>query len=109
MKNGMCPYFPREYPQNALHLLWILSLSAISLAVNQLYITIKRVALEVRLVIYVNLATMALTLGTSYLLMTGIGLIGAGLGWLPGQELGTAAVGVMMIRQLSEKGGGREL
>ena len=91
--------FGGEYSRNSLHLLWLLSLSSIPLAVNEIYVVLKRVQLAIRPMLYLYLAITALTLGLSYPLIAEIGLTGVGIGWVAGQGVVALVVGGMMVRQ----------
>lgn len=98
--------FGRVYSENALHLLWLLTLSAIPLAVNELYIAVKRVQLQVKDTAYIYWAIATLVIGISYVLSARIGLIGVGLGWIMGHTLvASALLGTSMIGKWRRRGG----
>ncbi len=99
--------FGSEYSENALKLLRILALSSIPLAINELYVVIKRVELKVKPVIYTYSGIIIPILGGSYILMNRVGLTGVGLGWLLGQGVVAIATSILIIRWLrSNKGAG---
>ena len=83
-------FFGKAYSENTLQLLWILTVSAIPLSLNYLYITIRRVEKKMRSVIWLSAFIAVATLVSSYFLLQVMGIKGAGIGWLASQ--GTAAL-----------------
>ncbi len=92
--------FGSEYSENALRLLWILALASIPFAINDLYVTINRVEFKVKPVIYTYLGAMVSVIGGSYILMSRVGLIGIGLGWILGQGAVAIPISMLIIRWL---------
>lgn len=92
--------FGSEYSENGLKVLWILALSSIPLAINELYVVMKRVELKVKPVIYVYSGIIIPTLGGSYVLMNTVGLTGVGLGWILGQGAVAIFTSVLIVRWL---------
>jgi O-antigen/teichoic acid export membrane protein len=97
--------FGSEYSENALKMLWILSLSSIPLAINELYVDVKRVELKMKPIIYVYSSMAILVLGACYILMGKLGLIGVAIGWTLGNGAVALVVGPLMIRWVKEGGG----
>ena len=79
--------FGEDYYRNATPLLWLLALSCIPYTFNRMYITLKKIEYEINTVIAINAAIAIIGLGSAYLLMNRIGLIGIGVGWLLGQGI----------------------
>lgn len=74
--------FGKEYTRNAFDLLKLLSISSIPLAVNTLYITIKRVQLRMKPLLLIHGFIAVATIGISAGLMDSRGIIGIGIAWL---------------------------
>jgi O-antigen/teichoic acid export membrane protein len=74
--------YGKEYSQNALILLQVLTLTAFPLAINSLFFTIKRVQKEMKSVIWMNVVIAVITLGMSYFLLPKLGLLAGGIAWL---------------------------
>ena len=90
----------REYSENAFRLMTIFALSSIPVAINDLYIVITRVKLQVKPVLYTNSGLAFTILLASYILMSKVGLAGAGLGWLLGHGIVAIFTGILIIRWL---------
>jgi len=84
--------FGRDYSGNAATLLRILSISSFPLAVNAVYLAIKQVQMNLRLVIALPAFIAIATLGLSYLLLPRMGINGAGFAWLITQGVVTAGI-----------------
>lgn len=84
--------FGRAYSQSGTMLLWVLAVSAIPVSINYIYMAINRVRFKIRSVVVMSAAIACLALGLSYFLMTGMGLLGIGIGWLIAQTLVAAAM-----------------
>jgi len=85
--------FGQSYSSNALHLLWILSLSSLPLAVNSLYTSILRVKSRLKELIAICGFIAVAVLLASYLLMPATGMVGIGYAWLGAQ----AAVAIYIL------------
>ena len=83
-------FFGKAYAENALQLLWILTVAAIPLGLNYVYITIRRVEKKMQSVIWLSAFIAVATLASSYFLLRIMGIKGAGIGWLVSQ--GAAAL-----------------
>ena len=74
--------FNKEFSQQSFELLRLLAISGIFSAISSLYLTIKRVQKDVRIINYINLAFSILLIGSCYLFLMSFGLIGVGYAWL---------------------------
>lgn len=91
--------FGREYSENATSLLWVLSLSAIPLTINYIFLALYRVRKNISALMIASAGATCLSLGFSYMLMRELGLIGVGIGWTLGQSIMAAIVVVPLLRQ----------
>jgi len=82
--------FGREYADSSASLLKIVAVSALPAAVTNLYLAGERVRKRLGSLIVTAGLVAAVTLATSYLLLPGMGLTGAGIGILAGQGVGAA-------------------
>lgn len=89
--------FGKTYSKNATALLWLFGISSIPLAINQLYMTVKRVQIDIKPIIYINSFITFFIIGGSYLLMSEIGLIGIGIAWVLGHGIAALTVGFFVI------------
>ena len=92
--------FGREYSENAFNMLRLLSLSAIPLALNNLYVAVKRVELKVKPVIYTYSSVAILILVISYMLMSRLSLVGVAIGFLLGQGIVALVISLMLIKRI---------
>ncbi|MFC1928295.1 lipopolysaccharide biosynthesis protein [Chloroflexota bacterium] len=90
--------FGNEYTQNSFWLLRFLALSWLPATINMLYISIIRVRMKIKPLIYIYAFTAIFIIGISYLLMNWIGLIGVGIAWLLTQSLVAMVVGPVMLK-----------
>jgi O-antigen/teichoic acid export membrane protein len=97
------PWFLRIFgPQYAAHgtrVLQCLALALPFMAVNVLYVTYARLARRVRRVMSVQVTIAALVLGLCFLLITPMGITGAGVAFLVGQGVVAIAVFPSVVRQ----------
>jgi O-antigen/teichoic acid export membrane protein len=84
--------FSKAYAENATQMLWILGIAAIPVAINSLFITIRRIQKKIDVVIWVGASIAIGTLTLSYLLLGQMGLVGIGLAWLISQGLVAIAI-----------------
>lgn len=89
--------FGQTYSENATRLLGLFIIGCIPFAINQIYLTIKRVQIDIKPMIYVNLLAAILVIGGSYLLMKTVGLIGIGIAWIFGQGVIAMFIGAYLI------------
>lgn len=76
--------FGKEYSTEGFLLLQIFSISTIPLSVNIIYLTIKNLKKESKIVALINGITAFITLFGSYIFMRDIGIISIGLSWTLG-------------------------
>lgn len=91
--------FGETYSEKATKLLWLFGVSSIPLAINQLYMTIKRVQIDIKPIIYINAFIAFFMIGGSYVLMNEIGLIGIGITWMLGQGLVALVIGLFVVKK----------
>ena len=84
--------FGSTYSENATTLLRILTVSALPLAVNIIYLHIKRVEKKLRIIVGLTLFVTVATLGLAYWLLPLMGINGAGIAWLVSQGIVALAV-----------------
>jgi O-antigen/teichoic acid export membrane protein len=77
--------FGRAYSDAGTRLLWMLALSALPLAVNDLFFSVRRVQQRMSGVIAGTLWVLLVTLGLSIILLPKVGLLGAGIAWFAAQ------------------------
>jgi O-antigen/teichoic acid export membrane protein len=79
--------FGIAYAQNATTLVRILALSSLPLAVNIVYLAIKRVEKKLKVMVSLTALVTVVTLGLTYLLLPHTGINGAGIAWLVSQSV----------------------
>ena len=89
----------KEYNENSYWLLVILSLSAIPLSSSELYIAVRRAQTRSKPIVYMTVLTTVLQLTISYILMSRMGIIGVGLGFLSGLVVGGLVVTVLLWKE----------
>jgi O-antigen/teichoic acid export membrane protein len=90
--------FGQSYSLNALHLLWVLSLSSLPLAIGYIYIGILRVTGRIKELMAIWGFVALAVLLASYLIMPVTGIIGIGYAWLVAQ---TVVAVYVLARRLS--------
>ncbi len=85
--------FGGAYSENAAIPLRIMTLSSLPLAINIVYLAVKRVQMRLKLIIGLTAFVAVATLGLSYWLLPRIGIDGAGIAWLISQ--GLVALGII--------------
>jgi O-antigen/teichoic acid export membrane protein len=84
--------FGKAYSEAGTSLLWILALSALPLAVNYLYFSVRRVQQRMAGVVASAVWLLIVTLGLSVVLLPRVGLLGAGIAWFAAQASLAAVV-----------------
>ena len=84
--------FGEGYSENSSHLLMLLSICTVPMAFNDLYANTKRIKNEMRPLILYNLTVATGTLGLGTLLMSRMGIIGVGFGFLLTEVFLTLAI-----------------
>ena len=92
--NKLLLIFGASYSQNGTALLRLLTLSAFPLALNYIYLSVKKVQKNLTAVILVSVFISLVTLAVSYWLLPGMGIGGVGIAYLAGQ--GTATLGIVI-------------
>jgi O-antigen/teichoic acid export membrane protein len=77
--------FGRAYSENTTRLIWIITPSIFPLSINYIYLSIKRIEKKMKRAVILSAVIAVITLGLSCFLLPGMGILGAGLGWLAGQ------------------------
>jgi O-antigen/teichoic acid export membrane protein len=80
--NQILSFFGVQYAEEGLHLLWMLAVSSIPLAVNEIFITICLLDKRIRPMIIMRIIIAAVTIGGGYFLIDLFGLNAFGLTWL---------------------------
>jgi O-antigen/teichoic acid export membrane protein len=98
--------FGKEYSENAKTLLWLLTLSAVPVSINYIFIAIMRVRKEIKKLNIACLTIFVVGTGLSYILMKTQGLLGVAYGWVAGQTLVAVifALPVVVRRPVSRSG-----
>jgi O-antigen/teichoic acid export membrane protein len=84
--------FGKAYSEAGTRLLWILALSALPLAVNYLYFSVRRVQQRMAGVVVSAVWVLVVTLWLTVALLPRIGLVGAGVAWFAAQASLAAVV-----------------
>ncbi|VVB84849.1 Polysaccharide biosynthesis protein [uncultured archaeon] len=94
--NKLLLLFSREYSVQAYEMLQLLSISSIFSAVISIFISIKKIQQEVRIINYLNFALSVLIIGFGYIALFKYGLVGLGYAWLGANAVVCAMIiGVM--------------
>jgi O-antigen/teichoic acid export membrane protein len=96
--------FGQAYADNAALLLRIAAVAVIPWGINYLYISIERVRKNIKGIVTVTAAATCLSLGSSYLLMLRMGLVGVGIGYAAGQTIVALSVVIHLWRRYSQAG-----
>lgn len=98
--------FGADYSENATRLLWVLAASALPAGINHIYFSTQRVAMKMGRVLGPAVLVTVATLGLSYLLLPGYGIIGAGISWLVAQSMVTLLVAPRLFRMMAADAAG---
>lgn len=90
--------FGADYSENATQLLWLLAASALPAGINHVYFSTQRVAMKMGHVLGPAVLVTVATLGMSYLLLPGYGIVGAGISWLVAQSVVSLLVAPRLFR-----------
>lgn len=91
--------FGKAYSVQATRLLWVLALSAIPIAVNSLYFSVRRVQNRMDQVLICMGLILGITLALGVVLLPRVGLIGAGIAWLVAQCTAAILIAVLYLFQ----------
>jgi O-antigen/teichoic acid export membrane protein len=78
-------FFGTAYAENATTLVRILAIASLPLAINIVYLAIKRVEKKLKVIVSLTAFIAIITLGLTYLLVPYMGINGAGVAWLTSQ------------------------
>jgi len=95
--------FGNAYPENATTLLRIVVLSSLPLSINIIYLFVKRVRKDTRIIVGLPAVIMILGLGLAYLLMKEMSIDGVGYAWLFSQTAVALAVIISWIIRRGER------
>jgi O-antigen/teichoic acid export membrane protein len=90
--------FGNSYSQNASTLLRILTIAALPLAINIIYLHIKRVEKNLRVIVVLPLFSAIFILTLSYVLLPRMGNIGIGIAWLTGQTIIASVIVIVWLK-----------
>lgn len=79
--------FNKEYSEQSFDILKFLAISSIFSAVTSIYLSIKKIQKDIRMINYVSFALSALIIGFGYVSMLKYGLVGLGYTWLGANAL----------------------
>lgn len=79
--------FGNDYVTNSSRLLQIVTLTLFPLTINQVYFSVLRVRKRMKMLLATATLITIMTLALSLMLLTEIGILGAGIAWLAGQTL----------------------
>jgi O-antigen/teichoic acid export membrane protein len=88
--------FGGAYAENATTLLRILALSALPSAINVIYLVLKRIEKQLKVIAGLTGFSAAVTIALAYVLLPRMGINGAGIAWLVSQ--GIVALGIIASR-----------
>lgn len=91
--------FSREYSEQAFGLLRLLAISSIFTIVPSIYITIKRIQKDVRMITYVSFAISMLIVALGYVSLITVGLLGLGYVWITANAVVSAVAGWLIVRR----------
>lgn len=87
------------YSSNALPVVYMISVAGIPHVVTEFYIAVKRVKLQMRPIVIMAWASLALNLLFAWPAMKLLGVPGTGAGWLASYAIVAAAIGVLTLRR----------
>ena len=90
--------FGDTYSTSATALLRIMALASIPTAVNTIFMAIKRVRKDLKVLIGLTVFIAVMTLGLGFVLIPRMGIEGAGISWLVGQTAASLVVLVSVQR-----------
>ena len=98
-------FFGKQYSEEALWLLRLLSIASLPLAVNEIYIAVCRIHKRVKPVIIIYGAISFFTLIFGSLLLKIIGLVGIGIAFLTAQTITSLVLIIINRRNIFKHGG----
>ncbi|MCZ7357385.1 MAG: hypothetical protein O8C65_10665 [Candidatus Methanoperedens sp.] len=80
--NKLLLLFSKEYSEQSFEMLQLLAVSSIFSALTSIYISIKKIQKDIRMVNYVNFSLTIMIIGFGYVFLSKYGLLGLGYAWL---------------------------
>lgn len=97
MSDKLLLVFGRDYSVEAAGLLRLVAIASVPAVIMNIYLGVERVRKKIRWLVSVSTLATLVTLGVSYVLLSRMGIAGAGVGLLAGQSLGAAIGGVRLL------------
>lgn len=91
--------FGKEYIDSA-NLLYVLAISLVLVAINQIYLTTKLIKKEIKEFTVFNVIIYSSSLVMGTLLISSFGIIGVGYGWFIGQMLGSVFIIILNLSKI---------
>ncbi len=91
--------FGDAYSENGATLLRLLAISALPLAVNVVYLSIKRVEKKLKVIIGMSASMAIITIGFSFYLLPQMGINGAGIAWFGAQGFIALVLIIVSLRK----------
>jgi O-antigen/teichoic acid export membrane protein len=88
--------FSEEYSDKAYEILKLLVLSGFFVTFNGIFTVVKKIQKDMKPMIIVNVLLFIFTIFFSYIFMRQYGIFGVGLGWITGQGMTSALVGIIL-------------
>jgi O-antigen/teichoic acid export membrane protein len=91
--------FGSAYSDNGTDLLRLLALGSLMYPINLIYFTMKRVKMQMKIVLILSIFISVSTLGLSWVLLPRMGIEGVGVAWLAGQGIIALRNIISMVRK----------
>jgi O-antigen/teichoic acid export membrane protein len=92
--------FSKEYSEQSFELLQLLAISSVFFAVTSIFISIKKIQKDIRMINYVNFALSVMIIGFGYVALLKYGLLGLGYAWVGANAVVCGlVVGVMILKE----------
>ncbi|VVB94963.1 Uncharacterised protein [uncultured archaeon] len=91
--------FSKEYSEQSFEMLQLLAVSSIFFSVTSVFISIKKIQKEIRMINYVNFALSVLIIGFGYVALLKYGLLGLGYAWVGANALLSMSVIGLTLRK----------
>ncbi len=91
--------FSKEYSEQSFEMLQLLSVSSIFFAVTSIFISIKKIQKEIRIINYVNFALSVMIIGFGYAALLKYGLLGLGYAWVGANAIMCVAVSILIRKE----------
>ena len=91
--------FGRDYSEQALTVVWLISAASLPHIVIEFYIAVRRVQMRMLSVLTVTWAVLVMNLGIAWPALNAFGLAGSGAGWLVSYSVVAAAIVLLLARR----------